>query len=113
MLMTDEQYEELMSRLHLHNGHMEYIDFVLNFGDPRPPDSSSIIRSGNHHVNAIRGDEHTMTAEEVETKLRAKLRENFAVSFETMLILSVLSFFVSACHSLYSTSFCHGVLLSV
>ncbi|KAL8588470.1 hypothetical protein ACOMHN_054049 [Nucella lapillus] len=78
MLLTDEQYEELMSRLHLHNGHMEYIDFVLNFGDPRPPDSASIVRSGNHHVNAIRGDQFGMTADEVETKLRAKLRENFA-----------------------------------
>ncbi|XP_076466442.1 EF-hand calcium-binding domain-containing protein 6-like [Babylonia areolata] len=78
MLTTDEQFEELMSRLHLHNGHMEYIDFVLNFGDPRPPDSSSLIRSGNHHVNPIRGDQFGMTVDEVEVKLRTKLRENFS-----------------------------------
>ena len=82
MLLTDDQYEELMSRLHLHNGHMEYIDFVLNFGDPRPPDASSVVRTGNHHVNAIRGDQYGMTADEVEAKLRAKLRENFAVSLQ-------------------------------
>lgn len=78
MLMADEQYEELMSRLHLHNGHMEYMDFVLNFGDPRPSDSSTLIRKGNHRVNPIRGDQFGLTAEEVEVKLRAKLRENFA-----------------------------------
>ncbi|XP_070189620.1 EF-hand calcium-binding domain-containing protein 6-like [Littorina saxatilis] len=78
MLMTDQQYEELMSRLHLHNGHMEYMDFVLNFGDPRPTDASNLIRNGNHRVNPIRGDQFGMTAEEVENKLRSKLRENFA-----------------------------------
>ncbi|KAK7503096.1 hypothetical protein BaRGS_00005722 [Batillaria attramentaria] len=78
MLMTDEQYEELMSRLHLHNGHMEYMDFILNFGDPRPPDSTTLIRTGNHHVNPIRGDQFGMTVEEAENKLRGKLRENFS-----------------------------------
>lgn len=78
MLMIDEQYEELMSRLHLHNGHMEYMDFILNFGDPRPPDQMNLIHKGNHRVNAIRGDKFGMTVEEVEVKLRAKLCENFA-----------------------------------
>lgn len=78
--MSDQQFDELMSCLHLHNGHMEYIDFVLNFADPRPPDSVQIIRNGNHRVNAIRGDHHFLSAEEVENKLRAKLRENFSVS---------------------------------
>ena len=82
MLTTDSQFDELMSRLHFHNGHMEYIDFVLNFGDPRPPDSNSVVRPGNHRVNAIRGDQYGMTAEEVEVKLRAKLRENFSVSLQ-------------------------------
>lgn len=80
MVMTDEQFEELMSRLHLHNGHMHYMDFVLNFEDPRSLGESQLIRKGNHKVNPIRGDQFGMTAEEVEGKLKAKLRENFAVS---------------------------------
>ena len=41
-----------------------------------------MVRTGNHHVNAIRGDQYGMTADEVEAKLRAKLRENFAVSLQ-------------------------------
>ncbi|KAH9512262.1 hypothetical protein Btru_041326 [Bulinus truncatus] len=79
ILMADDQFSQLMSRLNVHNGRMQYMDFILNFGDPRhsdpPPDITEHM--SNHRVNAIRGDEHRMTLEEVETKLRQKLRENF------------------------------------
>uniref|UniRef100_A0A2C9KUP1 EF-hand domain-containing protein n=1 Tax=Biomphalaria glabrata TaxID=6526 RepID=A0A2C9KUP1_BIOGL len=79
ILMADDQFAQLMSKLNIHNGHMQYIDFIMNFGDPRHPDASPGITPhvSNHRVNAIRGDEHSMTVEEVEIKLRQKLRENF------------------------------------
>jgi hypothetical protein len=41
-------------------------------------------------VNAIRGDQYGMTAEEVEVKLRAKLRENFTVSMMMMVVVVVV-----------------------
>ena len=36
-------------------------------------------RPSNHRVNPIRGDEFSMSAEQVEDRLRQKLRENFEV----------------------------------
>ena len=35
MYMTEEQFKELCSRLQFTNGHMNYVDFVANFEDPR------------------------------------------------------------------------------
>lgn len=45
-------------------------------------------KSGNHQVNAHRGDDFGMTADQAELKLRAKLRENFAVCF--IVIINIL-----------------------
>lgn len=79
--MSDEQYKELMAKLNLSNGHMQYMDFIMNFGDPRHSEQFGVTSHlDNHKVNPIRGDERTMTALEVESKLRQKLRENFTVS---------------------------------
>ena len=70
-----------MARLNVTNGHMQYMDFIMNFGDPRPETVEGplggVVHPANHKVNPIRGDEHGMTALEVESKLRQKLRENF------------------------------------
>ncbi|XP_069133814.1 EF-hand calcium-binding domain-containing protein 6-like isoform X1 [Argopecten irradians] len=79
MPMADEHFQDLVSKIGFHNGSMLYSDFVLAFEDPRifgPGDD--VQRSGNHHVNPIRGDEFGMSADEVERKLLSKLRENFA-----------------------------------
>lgn len=79
--MTDDQFLELTERIGFTNGQMEYSDFVSAFEDPRAQGpGDEIQRTGNHRVNPIRGDEWGMTADEVEAKLRSKLRENFAVS---------------------------------
>ncbi|CAL1541366.1 unnamed protein product [Lymnaea stagnalis] len=79
ILMSDEQFSELMAKLKMHNGHMKYMDFIMNFGDPRQLDPSPTIfeHPGNHKVNPIRGLEYGMTAVDIEAKLRQKLRENF------------------------------------
>lgn len=81
VLMTDDQFKELTERVGFMNGYMNYSDFVMAFEDPRAQGpGDEILRVGNHRVNPIRGDEWGMTADEVEAKLRSKLRENFAVS---------------------------------
>ncbi|RUS70512.1 hypothetical protein EGW08_021724 [Elysia chlorotica] len=81
IMMSNEQFQELMARLNVTNGHMQYMDFIMNFGDPRPESLDGplggVAHPANHKVNPIRGDEHGMTALEVESKLRQKLRENF------------------------------------
>ena len=85
IMMSNEQFQELMARLNVTNGHMQYMDFIMNFGDPRPDSLDGplggVVHPANHKVNPIRGDEHGMTALEVESKLRQKLRENFTVRF--------------------------------
>lgn len=81
--MTDDQFKELTERVGFMNGYMNYSDFVMAFEDPRAQGpGDEILRVGNHRVNPIRGDEWGMTADEVEAKLRSKLRENFAVSVQ-------------------------------
>lgn len=81
IMMSNEQFQELMARLNVTNGHMQYMDFIMNFGDPRLESIDGplggMVHPANHKVNPIRGDEHGMTALEVESKLRQKLRENF------------------------------------
>lgn len=79
-VMSDEQFNILVSKLNFNErGQMQYSDFVLNFNDPRHSGpGEDIIRSGNHRVNPIRGDQFGMSIEEVERKLSSKLRENFA-----------------------------------
>ena len=81
-VMSDEQFNILVSKLNFNaRGQMQYSDFVANFYDPRHGGpGEEIQRSGNHRVNPIRGDQFGMSIEEVEEKLRSKLRENFAVS---------------------------------
>ncbi|XP_046566155.1 EF-hand calcium-binding domain-containing protein 6-like [Haliotis rubra] len=79
IVMTDEQFNVLVSKLDFHGGFMSYSDFLASFDDPRPGGAGQdMMRTDNHHVNPIRGDEYGMSALEVESKLRAKLRENFA-----------------------------------
>nr|XP_022292188.1 EF-hand calcium-binding domain-containing protein 6-like isoform X2 [Crassostrea virginica] len=79
ILMTDEQFKELVERVGFINGYLQYSDFVMAFEDPRAQGpGDEILRVGNHRVNPIRGDEWGMTADEVEAKLHSKLRENFA-----------------------------------
>lgn len=81
MVMSDEQFQELTRMLGFENGSLSYTDFIQAFEDPRiQGPGEDIQRSGNHRVNPIRGDEEGMTADQVEAKLRQKLRENFAVS---------------------------------
>ena len=84
--MSDEQFNILVSKLNFNErGQMQYTDFISNFNDPRHGGpGEEIVRSGNHRVNAIRGDQFGMTIEEVEKKLASKLRENFAVSIESL-----------------------------
>ena len=89
--MSDPQFKELCGRLQFHNGHMKYMDFVTNFEDLRvggPP--GDLNKVSNHRVNPIRGDEYGMSALEVESKLRNKLRENFEVRFCQLLILHLI-----------------------
>ncbi|OWF48504.1 EF-hand calcium-binding domain-containing protein 6 [Mizuhopecten yessoensis] len=79
MPMADDHFQDLVSQIGFRNGSMMYSDFVQAFEDPRnhgPGDD--VQRSGNHHVNPIRGDEYGMSADEVEKRLLGKLRENFA-----------------------------------
>ena len=80
--LADPKFKEVCSELSFHNGYMTYIDFVNNFEDLRigGGPSDDLRKSNNHRVNPIRGDEYGMTAEQVENKLRSKLRENFEVS---------------------------------
>ncbi|CAH1799481.1 unnamed protein product [Owenia fusiformis] len=79
ILMTDNVYDEVCSKLQFHKGFMDYKDFVANFEDPRIDGPGvDIVRSGNHRVNVARGDELGMSAMECEAKLRNKLREGFA-----------------------------------
>ena len=60
---------------------MTYTDFLLSFEDLRPNGPiGRLAKRPNHRVDAIRGDEYGMTSEEVEQRLRQKLRENFAVT---------------------------------
>ena len=94
ILMSDDQFLELMSRLNMTNGHMQYMDFIMNFGDPRPSETAGagFDHRENHRVNAIRGDERTMTATEVEGRLRQKLRENFAVRDNSWLLIQASVF---------------------
>ena len=79
--MSDPQFKELCGALRFHRGSMLYTDFVANFEDLREGGpSESLSKVPNHRVNPIRGDEYGMSAIEVESKLRNKLRENFEVS---------------------------------
>lgn len=91
--MSDEQFSELMLKMNMHNGHMNYMDFILNFGDPRHPDASQgvVEHLKNHRVNPIRGDEYGMSVAEVETKLHQKLRENFTVSMKISTIFNFIT----------------------
>ena len=78
--IDDDQFKDLCAHLSFHKTHMTYADFVTNFEDPRiGGPASDIIRVNNHHVNDVRGDESTMTAEMAEQRLINKLRENFGV----------------------------------
>lgn len=83
--MKDDQFEELMTYLGFGNDHksLNYLDFLTYFDDVRdaPRPQPDILRRPNHRVNAIRGDEFGMSADRLEERLRAKLRENFAVCF--------------------------------
>lgn len=75
---NDEQFKELCASLNFTNGHMTYMNFVENFNDLRiGGPATELFKANNHRVNAIRGDEYGMSAIEVESKLRNKLRENF------------------------------------
>lgn len=80
MTMLDEQFNILVSKLNFNDkGYMQYSDFIVSFYDPRHGGpGEDIQRTGNHHVNPIRGDQFGMSLEEVERKLASKLRENFA-----------------------------------
>lgn len=81
IVMTDENFKELTTKLGFTNGHMLYSDFVVAFEDPRiGGPTEDVERENNFRVNPIRG-EYGMSAEEVEKKLRQKLRENFTVSY--------------------------------
>ena len=80
MYLTDEKFQDLCHQLHFHAGFMDYMAFLENFENARfdgPGEFLSKIR--NHRVNEIRGDEYGLSALEVESKLRSKLRENFEV----------------------------------
>ena len=80
--MSDENFQDLTQKVGFKNGSMQYTDFVTAFEDPRIFGlADEIQRTGNHHVNPIRGDEVGMTADQVEQKMLSKLRENFGVSF--------------------------------
>ena len=55
--------------------------------------SSDLQKVNNHRVNTIRGDEYGLSALEVESRLRNKLRENFEVSSILSLTLSLLALY--------------------
>ena len=79
--MSDAQFEDLCAKLAFKDGAMIYSDFISSFEDPRMGGpAAQLLKDNNHRVNAIRGDEYGLTAIEVESKLRNKLRENFEVS---------------------------------
>ncbi|KAK6168917.1 hypothetical protein SNE40_020073 [Patella caerulea] len=75
-IMKDDQFEELVTKLDFNKGFMTYENFISNF-ENRNSQYEDIVRTGNHHVNPIRGDEFGSNALEVESKLRTKLRDNF------------------------------------
>lgn len=75
------QFSKLWSELGLSNGHISYSEFLERFEDPRRGGpAEQLVKASNHRVNPIRGDDQYMTAEQVEDRLRAKLRTNFEVS---------------------------------
>ena len=49
--------------------------FFVILGGP----SVELFKTNNHRVNPIRGDEYGLSALEVESRLRNKLRESFEV----------------------------------
>ena len=83
---SDARFKELCARLQFHNGHMSYMDFVTNFEDLRVGGPhGDLAKVNNHRVNPVRGDEYGLSASEVESKLRTKLRENFEVGWHSNL----------------------------
>jgi hypothetical protein len=83
-ILPDEQFSRLCEQLSFTNGYMNYNDFVRAFENRRPwtpTADGENQRPSNHHVNEIRGDEVGMSCEELETKLRQKMEENFNVGF--------------------------------
>ena len=81
LFTTDEKFKEVCSQLAFQGNHMSYSDFVASFEDPRLcGPAEQMVKSPNHKCNEIKGDDRLMTAIEVESRLRNKLRENFEVS---------------------------------
>lgn len=78
--ISDDDFSKLCSHLSFINGHMTYTNFLLSFEDSRPNGrSKELIKQPNHKFNEIRGDKFNFSAEEIESRLRQKLRENFQV----------------------------------
>lgn len=76
----DDDFSKLCSHLSFLNGHMTYTNFLLSFEDSRPNGpSKELVKQPNHRFNEIRGDKFNFSAEEIESRLRQKLRENFEV----------------------------------
>ena len=79
--MAKEQFDDLWSSLGLTNGHINYIQFVEKFEDPRTNGMATILnKAPSHQVYPIRGDDKVMTAEVAENELRAKMILNYGVS---------------------------------
>lgn len=78
--INDDDFTKLCSHLSFINGHMTYTNFLLNFEDFRPNGpSKELVKQPNHRFNEIRGVKFNFSAEELESRLRQKLRENFEV----------------------------------
>jgi Ca2+-binding EF-hand superfamily protein len=76
-VLSDDQFNRLCVELSFNKGYMRYVDFLHSFDQHCLWTPMSNSRPSNHRVNEIRGDEFGLSAEEVEARLRDKLRENF------------------------------------
>lgn len=84
--MSDETFSELCLRLSFHNGYMTYTDFVSNFDDPRMSSPTFLTKSSNHHMNEFRGENQLMTVDDVKRLMPDKLRQNFDVRTDMLII---------------------------
>ncbi|XP_077999888.1 EF-hand calcium-binding domain-containing protein 6-like isoform X2 [Glandiceps talaboti] len=77
MYMTDEQFNDLVGKLGFNKGKLTYSDFVNSFEDPRAGGpGEEIQRVPNHRYTKL--EMQTLTATEVQSLLKDKMRESFS-----------------------------------
>ncbi|EDV26886.1 uncharacterized protein TRIADDRAFT_54259 [Trichoplax adhaerens] len=76
--MSDEQFKILIKKFGFYKGNLSYTDFVDKFDNTRSPlQNDPTVQFHPVQKYKVREQKYTMTAEEVETKLRNKIRDGF------------------------------------